>query len=145
MTVEFHSGVADKLAYCCRLVRKAQAAQARVAVCGPGDLLDRLDAALWTFDALSFVPHVRLRQGATVPPALARTPVWLLDDAHVAPHREVLVNLGTELVPQWQTYARVVEVVQADDADRRCGRERWRQYSQAGAVELKHHVVGAEA
>jgi len=145
MTVEFHSGVADKLAYSCRLLRKAQAIQSRVAVCGPGELLDRLDAALWTFDALSFLPHARLRQGATVPPALARTPVWLVDDAREAPHREVLVNLGAELAPQWHTYARVVEVVQADDADRRSGRERWRQYSQAGAVDLKHHVVGAEA
>jgi hypothetical protein len=35
--------------------------------------------------------------------------------------------------------------VQTDDADRLAGRERWRHYGQAGAVDLKHHVVGAEA
>ncbi|MDH4060053.1 MAG: DNA polymerase III subunit chi, partial [Aquincola sp.] len=94
---------------------------------------------------LSFLPHVRLRHGAGVPAALVRTPVWLVDDATEAPHREVLVNLGPDMVPGWETFTRVVEVVQADDADRLSGRERWRLYGQAGTVELKHHVAGVEA
>ena len=81
MKIDFHSGMPDKAAYCCRLLRKSQATRACVAVCGPSELLDRLDVALWTFDALSFLPHVRLRAGASPQSRLARTPVWLLDDA----------------------------------------------------------------
>jgi DNA polymerase-3 subunit chi len=143
--IDFHSGMPDKAAYCCRLLRKSQAAQVRVAVCGPSELLDRLDVALWTFDALSFLPHVRLRSGASPQPRLARTPVWLLDDARQAPHRDVLVNLGPDLVPGWEGFGRVVEVVQSDDADRLAGRARWRQYGQTGVAALEHHVVGGDA
>ena len=69
--VDFHSGVADKAAYCCRLLRKTQAARTRVAVCGPAELLDRLDVALWTFDALSFLPHLRLQAGAVPRPLIS--------------------------------------------------------------------------
>ena len=68
--VDFHSGMPDKAAYCCRLLRKSQATRSCVAVCGPSDLLDRLDVALWTFDALSFLPHVRLRAECR------RSPAW---------------------------------------------------------------------
>ena len=143
--VDFHSGMPDKAAYCCRLLRKSQATRSCVAVCGPSDLLDRLDVALSTFDALSFLPHVRLRAGVSPQPRLARTPVWLLDDAWQAPHRDVLVNLGPDLVPGWEGFGRVVEVVQSDDADRLAGRARWRQYGQAGVAALEHHVVGGDA
>ena len=81
MKVEFHSGVADKLGVACRFLRKAQAAGATVVVCGDQGTLDRLDLALWTFDPLSFVAHARLKRGVAPPPALARTPIWLVDDA----------------------------------------------------------------
>ena len=143
--VDFHSGVADKAAYCCRLLRKTQAARTRVAVCGPAELLDRLDVALWTFDALSFLPHLRLQAGAVPRPVQSPTPIWLVDEATQAPHCDVLVNLGTDVAPAWDAFQRVVEVVQADDADRRAGRARWREYDRSGLATLEHHDVGGEA
>lgn len=145
MKVEFHSGVADKLDHACRLLRKAQGAGARVVVAGDRALLDRLDSALWTFDALSFVPHLRLRgAGAAPTAAAARTPVWLADEpAAAAGPRDVLVNLGTAMVPGWQTFARVIEVVGADAADSQSARQRWRTYAGQPGVELVHHARGA--
>lgn len=143
--VDFHSGVPDKTAYCCRLLRKTQAAQVRVAVRGPGELLDRLDVALWTFDALSFLPHLRLRAGAVPKPLHARTPIWLVDEASQAPQCAVLVNLGPGLAEGWESFDRVVELVETDDADRRDGRARWREYDRSGRAVLEHHVVGGEA
>jgi DNA polymerase III subunit chi len=137
--VEFHSGVAEPLAHTCRLLRKAHAAGARVVVHGPGALLEQLDQALWTFDALSFVPHVRLRAGALPSVQQARTPTWLVDDVNAVAERDVLVNLGSDMVEGWDRFSRVIEVVAADEPAVQAGRQRWRRYKALPGVELVNH------
>ncbi len=139
MKVEFHSGVAEPLAHTCRLLRKAHAAGARVVVHGPGALLNQLDQALWTFDALSFVPHLRLRNGALPSAQQARTPTWLVDDVSAVPERDVLVNLGSDMVDGWQAFNRVIEVVAADESAIHAGRQRWRRYKERPGIELVNH------
>ncbi len=144
MKVEFHSGVAEPLAHTCRLLRKAHAAGARVVVHGPGALLNQLDQALWTFDALSFVPHVRLRAGARPSAQQARTPTWLVDDVSAVPDRDVLVNLSPHIVDGWESFARIIEVVAADEPSVAAGRQRWRQYGLRAGVERVNHAVGSQ-
>jgi DNA polymerase III subunit chi len=144
LKVEFHSGVAEPLGHACRLLRKAHAAGARVVVHGPAPMLDRLDQQLWTFDALSFVPHLRLRAGARPQPHQARTPTWLVDDVAAVDDRDVLVNLGDEMVSGWETFARVIEVVPADAQASAAARQRWRRYGEREGVELVHHAVGEQ-
>ncbi len=139
MKVEFHSGVTEPLAHTCRLLRKAHAAGARVVVHGPGALLNQLDQALWTFDALSFVPHVRLRPGARPSAQQARTPTWLVEDVSAVPDRDVLVNLGSTMVEGWEAFARVIEVVSAEEPAIQAGRQRWRSYKARDGVELVNH------
>ena len=139
MKVEFHSGVADKLVLACRFLRNAQNAGASVVVCADGSTLDQLDVALWSFDPLSFVVHGRLEPGATPSPALARTTVWLVDDAAFAPTHDVLVNLGPTMVEGWEQFTRVVEIVSAQPEDAQAGRDRWRRYGDAPGVERVHH------
>ena len=143
MKVEFHSGVAEPLAHTCRLLRKAHAAGARVVVHGPGALLNQLDQALWTFDALSFVPHGRLRGASRPTAAQARTPTWLVDDVAAVSAREVLVNLGQDMVEGWEGFGRIIEVVPADAQASAAARQRWRRYAERPGVELVHHAVGA--
>lgn len=145
MKVEFHSGVTEPLAHTCRLLRKAHVAGARVVVHGPGALLDQLDQALWTFDALSFVPHVRLRAGARPSAQQARTPAWLVDDVNDVPERDVLVNVGSDMVEGWESFARVIEVVSADEPAVQAGRRRWRHYKAQQGIELVNHNAGAAA
>ena len=139
MKVEFHSGVADKLGVACRFLRKAQAAGATVVVCGDQGTLDRLDVALWSFDPLSFVAHARLKRGVAPPPALARTPVWLVDDAASITAGELLLNLGPAMVEHWERFSRVVEIVSAEAEDASAGRQRWREYSAVAGLDLLHH------
>jgi DNA polymerase-3 subunit chi len=143
--VEFHSGVAEPLAHTCRLLRKAHAAGARVVVHAPPATLQQLDQALWTFDALSFVPHVRMRAGERPGALQARTPLWLVDDVASVPDREVLVNLGVEMVDGWESFARVIEVVSADEQSSVAARRRWRLYAQRPGVEMIHHAAKAAA
>lgn len=141
MKVDFHSGVGDKLGAACGFLRKAQAAGATVVVCGDPAFLDRLDVALWTFDARSFVAHARVK-GAAPPPALARTRTWLVDSAASVPARGLLLNLGPEMADGWEQFERVVEIVSAEADDADAGRRRWRQYSACSArsdFELVHH------
>ncbi len=137
MKVEFHSGVADKLGSACRFLRKAQAEGADVVVCGDRAMLDRLDLALWTFDPLAFVAHARLRGNETAPER-APAQAWLADNSRSVASREVLLNLGPDLVEGWQDFARVVEIVSAELADADAGRGRWRHYSSCPGLELIH-------
>ena len=143
MKIEFHSGVRDKLEHACRFLRKAQAAGARVAVCGDAALLDRLDAGLWTFDAQSFVAHVRRRAGSALRPGWERTPAWLVDDASLAPGAQVLLNLGPDMAPGWERFERVIEIVESTDEDSRAARQRWRRYGEHAGAELVHHDFGS--
>lgn len=140
--LDFHTGVADKLTYACRLVRKARQSGHRVVVTGAADQLTRLDALLWTFDAREFLPHARLLAGQPMPPDLARTPVWLADspdDAALgATAAAVLINLGPEAAAGWQAYARLIEVVAVTVDEIASGRQRWRQYLAAGANPINH-------
>lgn len=139
-TVDFHAGLADKLAYACRLVRKAWRGGHAVVVTGAPEDLGRLDQLLWVFDPGEFIPHARLRAGAGTAPRLARTPVWLADRPTDAAPRDVLVNLGPQAVADGAAFARVIELVGRDEADAEAGRQRWRQHRAAGLAPRLHSI-----
>ena len=145
--VSFHTGVSDVLGYACRLLRKAARKGARVAVCGEAALLQQLDRALWTFDPLDFTPHVRLGPGAAAAPRLAATPIWLIEreaDTPLAasPVHEVLVNLGPDPVPGFESFERVLEIVGQAPPEADAGRRRWRHYAERG-YRIDHHRAAA--
>ncbi len=144
-TIEFHSGVADKAQHLLRLLRKAVGKGARVAVTGERALLQRLDAELWTSQARDFVPHLRVTStepDSSPGPRLDRTPIWLVDAPEQARRCDVLVNLGPEPVRRPDDFARVIEIVAGDDADRRSGRARWRHYESLGHP-IEHHALAS--
>lgn len=137
--VEFHTGVADRSAFACRLLRKAYRQGVRVLVTAPAEVLAEVDRLLWTFDERDFVPHVRI-PGAG-PGVAARTPIWLAADvehalAPCAP--SVVLNLGAAAPAAPGTLERLIEVVSSDPDEADRGRSRWRAYKAAG-LEIKHH------
>ncbi len=142
--VEFHTGVADPVAFACRLLRKAWQARARVLVSAAEPTLAALDQALWTFDAQAFVPHVRVPgpDEALAP----HTPIWLSPGlspaAAAAPRPPVLLNLGGASLPAADDFERVIEVVGSGDEARQAGRERWRHYLQWGVAPRHHQGAG---
>jgi len=135
--VEFHTGVADKLGFACRLLRKAYRVGARVTVTGPADVLAALDRELWTFEERDFVPHLRL-SGASAALA-ARTPIWLVDGDAPEGAPDVLVNLGAPVPANLARFSRVIEVLSTEPDDEQAGRLRWRDYKTRGLV-IKHHA-----
>ncbi|MBV8380728.1 MAG: DNA polymerase III subunit chi [Paucibacter sp.] len=140
--VTFYTGVPDRLGYLCRLLRKAYASGARIGVCGPAPMLDRLDRELWAFAPTEFVPHLRLRPGKAPAERLAGTPIVLAELPAELPHREVLVNLGDDIPGDVQDFARVLEVLSQEPEQLGIGRRRYRQYEQMG-LRPEHHVVGS--
>lgn len=135
--IDFHSNVPDKIAYACRLVRKARAADCRVVLLAAGRAeLAALDQALWTFSELDFLPHV-----TSDDPLAARTPIVLTDsDQAELPHHQILVNLTPAAPAHFARFERMFEIISSDEADKAAGRERYRLYQQRG-YPLTHYVA----
>lgn len=139
--VSFHFDVPDKIAYACRLLRKAVRSGSSAVVAAPMDTLAQLDRALWAFDPLDFVAHVLVRPGQATPARFAPTPVWLAEQPADAPHQPVLLNLGREPAAGFESFERLIELVSRDDDDRQAGRRRWKHYSDRGYAIGRHQVA----
>ncbi len=137
MRVEFHTDVADPVSFACRLLRKVFRSGARAAVLAPDPTLAQLDQALWTNDALDFVPHLRWR-GALDNQRLARTPIWLSSGGPSPPDCAIGINVGLDDLSAFEPYARVIEIVSRDAADVLAARARWRTHRERG-VDVEHH------
>lgn len=131
--VEFHFNMPERLAYACRLLRKASRSGMPAVVTGDDATLRRLDTLLWTFEAQSFVPHCMDDAPAHV---LAASSIVLTGDASGAPHAALLVNVGDAVPAGFERFDRLIEIA-ADDG-REAARARWRHYAQRGyAIERR--------
>ncbi|MGV8892694.1 MAG: DNA polymerase III subunit chi [Burkholderiaceae bacterium] len=136
-SIDFHTNIADKLNYTCRLVRKAVAAHNRIAILSDNAAeLNALDAALWTFSEADFLPHVRSDH-----PLASQTPVILLPhDGADCPHYQILINLSRTTPVDFASFERLLEIISTDETDAANGRDRFRQYRQRG-YPLAHFVA----
>lgn len=135
--IDFHSNVPNKIAYACRLVRKARNANFQVVILARDDAqLAELDAALWTFSEQDFLPHVMMDDALA-----AQTPILLTaTQAMEAPHHQILINLSDTPPDHFARFERMFEVVSSDEADKSSGRERYSYYKQRG-YPLTHFVA----
>ena len=133
----FHFNAPDRVAYACRLLRKAVGSGAKVVVFGPEETLAQLDTALWTFSTTDFVPHCTLAAEAHV---LQATPVVLCTSTAQVPHQQILLNLGPTVPPGFERFERVIEVVTLDDDDKILARGRWKHYTEAGYAITRHDL-----
>jgi DNA polymerase-3 subunit chi len=138
--IAFHFNAPDKLAYACRLLRKAVASGARVVVTGTPASLQALDTLLWTFSPLEFVAHCRAGSPAE---QLMASPVVLaaqIEGGPALPHHEVLLNLGVDVAAGYERFERTIEVVTLDDEDRQLARQRWKHYADRGYSITRHDL-----
>ena len=141
--IAFHTGLADPVAYACRLLRKASRQGTRVLVSLPAERLAGFDRELWTFDADEFLPHLRLDTGPSAS-MLARTPIWLASGPQAPAGPEVWVTLGGDGPADPLRFERIIELVSTEDGDRRAARVRWRAYEAQGLA-IVHHASGEAA
>ena len=140
--VAFHFNAPAKLAYACRLLRKAAAAGSTVAVVGDAQALTQLDERLWSFSPLDFVPHGRVSR--LTPSELEHTPIWLCETAQQGQSRQVLVNLSQVAPLDLQGFERLIEIVSQDEADRQNARIRWKYYAELGCALVRHDLASSE-
>ena len=138
--IDFHTNVPDKVAYACRLARKAWAANHRVVLMAEDEAqLAELNAAMWTFSATDFLPHVLAGDALA-----AATPILLTDsdDAELPhTHKELLVNLSRRAPGHVARFERLIEVISSDEDDAAAGRKRYVAYKQQD-YPLTHFVTG---
>lgn len=134
--IDFAFGAPDRLRCACVIARKRHLAGDRVIVfCSDTQRLAAFDRLLWAFDPTSFVPHV-----AADDALVAETSVILASSSPGAVQTRLgeegaaawLLNLDDDCAPDVSQFARVMEVVSHDDADRAQARLRWRMYADGG-------------
>jgi DNA polymerase-3 subunit chi len=121
----------------CRLAEKAYRLGHRVYLLAPDSpAAIALDELLWTFSQGSFVPHALCRDAADV----GEHPVLIGHDEPPASVSDVLVSLAPQ-VPAWfSRFARVAELVGADEDDKARARERYRYYRERGYPLANHNL-----
>ncbi len=140
-SVAFHTGVSDPVGHALRLTRKALSLGSRVLVIGPDQPVRELDEQLWTAEPGSFVAHAVWRADVANSPRLKRAPVWLCGPVtgDVPAERDVLINIGLPVPGNAGAFAKVIEVVSADPAERGPGQQRWRHWREQG-ITPDHHT-----
>lgn len=141
--IDFAFGANDRLRAACQVAHKRYLAGQRLIVyCAIEARLSAFDRLLWTFEDVSFVPHV-----LATDPLAACTPVVLTAAAPSAPSPDNLeglwlMNLDEECPPGYDGFARVLEIVSAEPADIQAARQRWRTYQAAGHTVNGHDLAG---
>jgi len=140
--IDFHSNVADKLQYACRLSRKIWSDTPsgqpvrNIVMVGEQVDLQKLNELLWSFSGADFLPHCFIDDEVA-----AETPIVLTDDfassaLNGIPHADVMIHLGMRMPADVSglvaRFPRIVEVVTVNEAERLAGRERYKAYRELG-------------
>jgi DNA polymerase III subunit chi len=116
--------------FACRLTEKAYLRDLKVVLLG--DTLaevEAIDGLLWTFSERSFVPHdIHRGRPSAAAAATSAAAVQLTQDLDSVGSADLLVNVSTRLPARLDRFARVAEIIDADDERRRLGRERFKVY-----------------
>ena len=136
--IDFHTNIPDKLAYACRLARKAYAAKAQVVLLAEdAEQAAALNEALWTLSDTDFLPHVLAGD-----PLAPDTPIIITHSEDAAlPHFDMLVNLTQRTPTTFARFARVFEIISLDALDAAAGRQRYAAYKKQ-SYPLTHFVAG---
>ena len=135
--IDFHTNISDKVAYACRLARKAYGARGKlVLLAADAAQAAALDSALWTVGETDFLPHA-MAGGALAP----QSPIIVTDSLDGEfPHYDMLVNLTQATPPRFERFQRVFEIISTDEIDAAAGRKRYMAYKQQ-AYPLTHFVA----
>ena len=137
--VAFHFNAPDKVAYACRLLRKALGGGSRLVVLGDSETIALLDRALWNMAPHEFLAHCGEDAADFV---RAASPIVLSSTAQGMPHQQVLLNLGEGVPAGFGSFERLIEVVGRDDAeDRQRARLRWKHYADRGYEITRHDLA----
>ena len=119
--IDFHSNVADKLEYACRLTRKIWSGTPEgqpvrnIVMVGEKADLKKLDELLWTFSNTDFLPHCFIDDELATETPIVLSADFASSVLSSLPHADVMIHLGIQM-PQdvaalVARFPRIVEVV----------------------------------
>lgn len=121
--------------FCCRLAAKAWRDGHSVFIrTGSEAQAEQIDQLLWTHNPSSFIPHGRDSDDGETPIVIATS----------TQPGDLVINLAEDLPPDWNQRGRVAEILTADPINRDAGRQRYRQYQQAGTKPFTHQIADQE-
>ncbi len=135
-SIDFYFNAPDRLQVACRLAGKALVQKQRLLVYAPeAQTASRIDKMLWTWPATGFVPHCMAHDALA-----AETPVLIAAGEETPPGCALLLNLGAECPPHFARFERLLEVVAADEEDKKAARARYRFYQERGYRIASHDL-----
>jgi DNA polymerase-3 subunit chi len=96
-------------------------------VAGSAERVEQLNAALWTYDDASFLPHGSARDGAP-----ERQPIWLTTEDENPNGASLAVLVDGARVADPAAFQRLLDVFDGGEGSVAAARERWRQAKAAG-------------
>lgn len=136
-----HHGVPQTQPYLCRLLRKAYASRAEVAVLGQERELDNLSRQLWCVGELDFIAHASLH-ASQIERKYAR--IHFIDDLSKVTHQQLVINLLSQVPSGFERFDRVIEVVGQAEEERASARSRLRYYKERGYA-IQYHPYAAKS
>lgn len=135
--IDFHTNIADKVSYACRLARKAYGARAKlVLLAADAAQAAALNSALWTVGETDFLPHAMSDD-----PLAPQSPIIVTASLEGDfPHYDMLINLTAATPPRFERFQRVFEIISVTEDDAAAGRKRYTAYKQQ-AYPLTHFVA----
>lgn len=109
-------------------------------------LLNELDEALWSQQAVNFIPHQLLVASATAPATDDLLAPVLLGDYLPSQFKGIVLNTTTRAVNDFMSTTsntlptRILEIIKPDTTSMQQGREKYKRYQQLG-YELTHFKV----
>lgn len=142
MEVHLISGVTDPFGWALRAVRKAHLKGLSLWVSVDRDRSARLLHQLCAGDPQGFLPLAPPGAPASVRRRSRIQIHWTDAPESSPPSGTQWLNLGSEVHPDLQAFAGVVDCVAADESSAQAGRQRYRRYQQLGHTVL-HSKEGA--
>ncbi len=122
------SSLKGRALYACRIIEKAYSNNHKIYVhVANSEEAQNFDAQLWTFSDISFVPHEIYGQGSNSDHQVLigyGNPPNIMND--------ILVNMTPEMVPSYQQFNHLIEVIPNDDNLKVLGRKRFQIYQKEG-------------
>lgn len=123
--------------FACKLIEKAYRSGVFAYVLTDSQEQSRqIDDLLWTFRAGSFIPHQIF---ADETPEIANT-VLIGAINPPAQWQKTVINLSSKIPQDFQQAERILEILDNSEETKAWGRQRYRQYQQAG-IEITTHKM----
>ncbi len=138
--IDFYFNAPGKAEVARKLAAKTfQAGQQALVYTRQANRGQELDGLFWTAQQLSFLPHVRCGH-----PLARQTPILIGDNPDELSSADVLINLEDETPEFFSRFARVMEIVTAEEGDRERARARLRFFRERGYPVDTHDLAAAK-